>query len=298
MPLQVTVPASSANLGPGFDALGLAIDLTCTVTARPASEDTAHYSGEGNLTLDGENLVHIGFREALKRTGMPTTPVALEIHNEIPLARGLGSSSAALVAGILLGDAVTGGRLGREGALQLAADLEGHPDNVAPALLGGVTLSAQHEGQWVTSTLPWPEDWNLLFGVPAFEVPTSEARAVLPTVVDRADAILTASRLAFWPIALLKRDPSLLRVASQDVMHEPHRQSLLPGFAETQQALLEAGVWAAYLSGAGPTMAVVCSSEQRAISSEHLARYAGPAGRVLKAQIGQAAAVMGAWDEA
>lgn len=298
MPLTATVSASSANLGPGFDALGLAVDLTCTVHATPATADVATYHGAGSLTLGADNLVHQGFRHALQAAGQAATPVALDIHNTIPLARGLGSSSAALVAGIILGDAVSGGTLGREGVLHLAADLEGHPDNVAPALYGGVTLSASDgTARWRTAHLPWPDGWRIAFGVPAFEVPTREARAVLTPHVTRADAILTASRLAFWPIALLTGDPTLLPVASRDVMHEPQRHPLLPGFAAAQRDLLAAGVWAAFLSGAGPTLGVVCDDAHLGPAQSILARYAGTEGQVVTPRIGAAATVEGSWTQ-
>jgi len=296
MPLTATVSASSANLGPGFDALGMAVDLTCTVHATPSPIDVATYHGVGGLTLDADNLVHQGFRRALEAAGHPATTVALEIHNDIPLARGLGSSSAALVAGVLLGDAVSGGTLGREGVLQLAADLEGHPDNVAPAVYGGVTLSAASvDAGWVTTQLPWPEDWRIAFGVPAHEVSTRDARAVLAPHVTRADAILTASRLAFWPVALLTEDPTYLTVASRDVLHEPQRHPLLPGFAEAQRDLLEAGAWAAFLSGAGPTLGVVCSEGLLPTVRSILTGYAGAEGSVLMSSIGGAATVQGTW---
>jgi len=296
MPLTATVSASSANLGPGFDALGMAVDLTCTVHATPSPIDIATYHGAGDLTLDADNLVHQGFRRALEAAGHPATTVALEIHNDIPLARGLGSSSAALVAGVLLGDAVSGGTLGREGVLQLAADLEGHPDNVAPAVYGGVTLSAASvDAGWVTTQLPWPEDWRIAFGVPAHEVSTRDARAVLAPQVTRADAILTASRLAFWPVALLTGDPAYLSIASRDVLHEPQRHPLLPGFAEAQRDLLEAGAWAAFLSGAGPTLGVVCDDAHLHAVEPLLARYAGTDGTAFVSTIGAPARVSGTW---
>lgn len=296
MPLDLEVPASSANLGPGFDCLGLSVGLPLRVRAEPADRDRFVYRGDGAVEATPDNLIHRGFRAAVAANGIDPMPVRLEADNPIPLARGLGSSSAALVAGALAGDAAAGGRLGRDGVFQLAADLEGHPDNVAPALYGGLTVSARGDGTWITRSLAWPPSWRLLFGVPAFELATEAARAVLPTRIERSEAVATASRVALWPIAVLTNEPELLRCAAQDVTHEPYRHALLPGFAEAQAALREAGAWAAYLSGAGPTLAVVCSSEAATTCRAILRDYAGPDGRVLAPEVGLGARLSGRFE--
>ncbi|MEX2502079.1 MAG: homoserine kinase [Trueperaceae bacterium] len=295
MPLTATVSASSANLGPGFDCLGLAIDLDLVVHARPADRDRYDYRGDGAVDAGPDNPVHRGFRAAFAALGRPAPPVHLEAENPIPLARGLGSSSAALVAGAMLGDAAAGGGLGLDGAFQLTADLEGHPDNVAPALFGGLAVCARDDARWMARILPWPPSWRLLYGVPAFELKTEEARALLPDRIDRSEAVLTAGRVSFWPLAVLRDDPDLLRFASRDVTHEPYRHPLLPGFAEAQADLRAAGAYAAYLSGAGPTLGVVCAASDVSACSERLLAYAGPNGRVLEPSIGRGARVSGAW---
>lgn len=293
MPLVVHVPASSANLGPGFDCLGLSLDLELRVEAEPWSHDRFEYEGDGHVPDDPDNLIHRGFRAAVAANGSSPVPVRLMARNPVPLARGLGSSSAALVAGAMLGDAVSGGALGLNGVFQLTADLEGHPDNVAPALYGGLTVSARSEGAWLTRVLPWPPSWHLLFGVPDAELATEAARAVLPHHIDRAEAVATASRVAFWPLAVLQGEPELLRCASLDVTHEPYRRPLLPGFAAAQQALRDAGAWAAYLSGAGPTLAAVCSADRIDACRAILEDYAGNGGRVLAPGIGRGARISG-----
>ena len=298
MPLVLQVPASSANLGPGFDCLGLAVGLDLRVRAEPSDRDRFVYRGEGAVEATPDNLIHRGFRAAVAGNGVDPIPVRLQADNPIPLARGLGSSSAALVAGALAGDAAAGGRLGRDGVFQLVADLEGHPDNVAPALYGGLTVSARGDTGWITRTLAWPSSWRLLFGVPAFELSTEAARAVLPARIERAEAITTASRVALWPIAVLRNEPELLRCAAQDVTHEPYRRTLLPGFAEAQAALRDAGAWAAYLSGAGPTLAVVCSSETADACRAVLEGYAGTDGRVVEPDVGRRARLSGRFEAA
>lgn len=281
-PLTVRVPATSANLGPGFDCLGLALDLWLEVRARPADRDRFSYRGEGKVPERADGLVHAGFRAAFVRMNRPVPTVAFEAHNPIPLARGLGSSSAALVAGAALADAWSGGALGRDGVFQLAAELEGHPDNVAPAVYGGFTVSAARaEGGYATAVLAVPPAWRLLFGVPAFELSTAKARAALPTAVHRDDAVRTASRAALWALAVARDEPELLRTASIDVLHEPYREPLVPGLRDARHALREAGAYAAFLSGAGPTIGVVTSEAAENACRAVLERFVGPRGRVL-----------------
>ena len=280
--LHVRVPATSANLGPGFDCLGLALDLWLDVRARAADRDRFAYRGEGAIPDTPDNLVHEGFRRGMAALGRTAPAVAVEVDNPIPLARGLGSSSAALVAGAALADAWSGGALTREGVFQLAASLEGHPDNVAPAVFGGFTVSAPRaEGGYATAVLALPPGWRLLFGVPDFDLPTEQARAALPATVDRADAVRTAARAALWALAVARDEPELLRTASLDVLHEPYREALVPGLREARASLREAGAHAAFLSGAGPTVAAVVDEATESACRHALAGFVGARGQVL-----------------
>ena len=277
----VQVPATSANLGPGFDCLGLAVDLYLEVRATLSGADQFYYSGEGALPNTPDNLIHAGFRKGYDSLGLPAPNVTFEVNNPIPLARGLGSSSAALVAGILLANAFLDDRLEPDDIFQLAAATEGHPDNVAPAIFGGFTVSAQSEGRYLCSSLPLPEAWQFLFGVPKFELKTSEARSVLPESYSRADLIFNASRTALWSLAVAQNNADLLRVAAQDRVHEPHREVLIPGLRECRTALREAGAYAVYLSGAGPTVGVICSEANKAVCKDVLLEFVGE-GKVLE----------------
>jgi homoserine kinase len=208
--------------------------------------------------------------------------MAFEADNPIPLARGLGSSSAALVAGAALADAMLGERLGREAVFRLVARLEGHPDNVAPAVFGGFTVSAADEaGTFVSASLPLPSGWRLLFGVPDFELPTAKARAVLPSSYPRTDAVRTSGRAALWAVAVATDRPELLRVASLDVVHEPYRSPLVPGLDDCRAALRAEGAFAAYLSGAGPTLGVVVDDARADACRALLEDFAGEGGRVF-----------------
>ncbi|MCA9839516.1 MAG: homoserine kinase [Trueperaceae bacterium] len=280
---EVFVPATSANLGPGFDCLGLAIDLCLEVKAELSVEDHFYYRGAGQLDDKPGNLMHEGFRAAYHFLSKQAPRVSFFVNNPIPLARGLGSSSAALVAGIALADAFLEGVLGRDGIFQLSASLEGHPDNVAPAIFGGFTASVYDGRTYLCEALELPSDWQLLFGVPAFELLTSEARNVLPQVYKRADVIYNTSRAALWSLAVIKNKPELLRLASQDKIHEPYREPLVPKLSETKEKLLEAGAYAAFLSGAGPTLGVICSKESVQSCHKLLTDFVG-SGYVLQTQ--------------
>ncbi len=280
--LRVTVPATSANLGPGYDALGLAVQLRLQVTFEASAEDRFHYRGEGAIGDTPDNLVHQGFRAVHRHLGLTPPPATFTVDNPIPLARGLGSSSAALVAGAALANGLHGQPLSHDELFQLTAAMEGHPDNVAPAVFGGFTVSARSEsGRFESATLPIPPSWRLLFGVPAFELSTAKAREVVPATFARADVVLTSSRAALWVAAVAADRPELLRTASLDVVHQPHRAPLIPGFLRACSAATTAGAFAVFLSGAGPTVCVVCSAAAAARCESALAEFAGEGGRVL-----------------
>ena len=279
---SVRVPATSANLGPGFDCLGLAVTRYLEVSAALSERDSLRYSGTGQVADTPDNLTHQGFRAAFTAVGQVAPKVRVTAHNTIPLARGLGSSSAALVAGAALADAFLGGELGRDGVFQLAAGLEGHPDNVAPAVYGGFTVSAQTDTGYLCQALPLPARWHLLFAVPEAELLTREARAVLPHTYSRADAIFNSSRCALWTTAVALDKPDLLRAASQDRLHEPYREPLIPGLASCREALLGAGAEAAFLSGAGPTLAAISTAETVPEAVLEILRTFAGAGGVLE----------------
>lgn len=277
-PFTIRVPATSANLGPGYDCLGLAVNLWLEVTVAEASEYSFTYEGEGHLPDSRQNLTNYGFTAAFRELGLEAPEVAFRVRNPIPLARGLGSSSAALVAGAAAADVLSGGRLGKDGIFQLCARAEGHPDNVAPAVYGGFTVSASRNGSYVTRSLPLPAGWRFLFAVPDFELTTVAARKVVPEEFSLQDVITTASHAALWPLAVATADPALLDTASRDVLHQPYREPLLPGFREAVEAARSAGAWAVFLSGAGPTIGTVCAAGRLEAVRAGLSGY----GRVLE----------------
>ncbi|MEX2535488.1 MAG: homoserine kinase [Trueperaceae bacterium] len=279
--VRLRVPATSANLGPGFDALGLAVGLYLEIEARPSDRDSFVYRGDGQLPNRPDNLLHKGFAAACRAAGREPFPVSFEVNNPIPLARGLGSSSAALVAGAAVADLMLGGALGRNGVFEVTVAIEGHPDNVAPAVYGGFTVSALDiNDRYITRALKVPASWRLLFAVPEFELFTESARRLLPASYSRADAVRTASRAALWTLAVARDEPALLRTASLDVLHQPYRAPLMAGFDKCLADAFEAGAYAAYLSGSGPTIGAVASTATSAQVRTVLERYAGVQGRV------------------
>ncbi|HYN94427.1 MAG TPA: homoserine kinase [Pilimelia sp.] len=256
--VRVRVPATSANLGPGFDALGLALSLYDDVAARVTGGGfavTVAGEGAGELPGDEEHLVVRAMLATFDELGGRPPGLAVECVNRIPQARGLGSSSAAIVAGVLLARALVAGgadALDDAGALRVAARLEGHPDNVAPCLLGGFTIAwTEVDGARAVSLPPAAGVQPTVF-VPAERGLTAQARAALPATVPHADAALTAGRAALLTHAVTAA-PELLFAATEDRLHQEYRAPGMPATAALVRALRAAGV-AAVVSGAGPTV--------------------------------------------
>ena len=258
MTVSVRVPASSANLGPGYDALGLALALHDEVSAEPVDGGrttvAVHGEGAGDLPTDEQHLVVRAMRATFHELGQTPPAVALTCHNRIPHARGLGSSSAAIVAGILLGRALAagGGQLTDDGVLQLAARIEGHPDNVAACLLGGVTIAWIAAGAARAVRLAPADPVRPTVFVPDQRGLTAAARAALPPTVPHADAAHTAGRAALL-VHALTRAPELLLDATEDRLHQDYRAPATPATAALVRRLRRAGV-AAVVSGAGPAV--------------------------------------------
>ncbi|WP_091254325.1 homoserine kinase [Micromonospora matsumotoense] len=257
-PVRVRVPATSANLGPGFDALGLALALHDDVAAEVTSADVRVVvtgEGAGELPQDDRHLLVVAMRAAFDLLGGQPPGLALECVNRIPQARGLGSSSAAIVAGVLLARGlVTGGaqRLDDDAVLRLAAEIEGHPDNVAPCLRGGFTIAWTEPGGGRAVSLPVAAGVRPTVFVPGERGLTATARAALPSTVPHGDAALNAGRSALL-VHALTAEPALLLPATVDRLHQDYRAPGMPQTAALVSALRAAGV-AAVVSGAGPTV--------------------------------------------
>ena len=255
---RISVPATSANLGPGFDCLGLALGLhlVLEVEEREGEGLQLEAFGEGAevVARDESNQIYQGMARVFERKGYRPGTLHLRCRNEIPLARGLGSSAAAYATGLAAGVLLSGGELDREELIELGVEAEGHPDNVVPAMLGGFTVAASGRAGMACTRLEPPRELRVVVAVPDFELPTAEARKVLPRQVDFGDAVANQGRVGLLVAALAKNRLELLRTAMEDYLHQPYRAELVPGMEEVGQAALEAGALGAALSGAGSSM--------------------------------------------
>ncbi|MFS8117543.1 MAG: homoserine kinase [Microcoleus sp.] len=261
--ITVTVPATTANLGPGFDCIGAALSLynrfqfsRLEPSATEKLKITVTGAEAAKVKTDESNLAYVAFVTLYDRLNQSAPPVAIHIDMQVPLARGLGSSATAIVGGLVGANELAGAPLSQVEVMQLAIELEGHPDNVVPALLGGCRLAASNPpgGSWEICDIPWHPDIVPVVGIPDFELSTAEARQVLPTDYSRADAIFNAAHLGLLVRALATGDRDWLRCALQDKIHQPYRLSLIQGYEAVQQAAMNAGACGMVISGAGPTL--------------------------------------------
>lgn len=268
MRAHVRVPATSANLGPGFDALGLALELHNEVVAAEADCVRVHVEGEGagRLPTEGHNVVARGVRLAYEAAGRSFRGAEIRCVNRIPPARGLGSSAAAWVGGLVAGNALLGSPLSPSALLGLAHRGEGHPDNVAAALLGGLTVSCVvgDEVRAVALDVPASLSWVVL--VPDMTSATAPARAVLPPTVPRADAVFNVQRVALLLAGLVAGRTDVLAAALDDRLHQPYRERLFPWMPKVTEAARAAGALGCVLSGAGPSMLAVVTEGPAAVA--------------------------------
>src|SRR5258706_6848137 len=260
MKIRVSVPASAGNTGSAFDSLGIAYGIANEVILDTEQPGAFAVEGEGaDLLKKGEpNLVQHAFDRFAQATGKALPPFGLTLVNRIPFGRGLGSSAAAIVGGLVAADALAETGLSRLKLLQLALPMEGHPDNVAPALYGGAVLTVLDEGRvdGPLTVVPFtaPNDWRAVLYVPDLIIPTKQARAILPKEVPRADAVFNHSRVGLLVSALTQHRPDYLRVAMQDRLHQPYRAKLMPEMEALIASGLDGGAWGACLSGAGSAL--------------------------------------------
>lgn len=276
-PLTLRVPASTSNLGSGFDALGLAIDLPLTVKFEIGiSGRHIRAQGEGAALLEREqnNLLLRAFDRACREIGCESPPLRIEMNNPIPLKRGLGSSGAAIVAGLVGANLLLGKKLSPQQLLNLANELEGHPENASASLLGGLTVNGVENGEVKLQRFLPPEAWVAVAFIPELEIATHDARRVLPEALSREDAVKNVQRVSVLVAAFAKRDPALLKFGVQDWLHQPYRKALIPGFDDFIAAAYNAGAWAAFLSGSGSTILAIGAKRQARKIAEAMANVA------------------------
>ena len=258
--IKVRVPGTSANCGPGFDCLGLACsiynDLELTLLREPKLIVETTGEGAESVPSDDKNIVWRSIKMLLERTksGAEYKGAIIKMDNHIPMSRGLGSSAAAIVAGLKAANAIVGSPFNRQELLQLATDIEGHPDNVAPALLGGFTVSVMDRGRVQTLSFLPKIPMNFVLAVPDFPLPTWQARQVLPKEVSMKDAVFNISRASMMVAALIKGKDRFFKSVFDDAIHQPYRKDLIPGLKEAIDSARKAGAIGAALSGAGPSV--------------------------------------------
>lgn len=287
--IKVRTPASSANLGPGFDCLGMALgvfnELTLEIT-ESGLEIEIRGEGEDSLPRDRSNLVARVIDEFFPKLLPPEGGLRISLQNTIPVTRGMGSSSATIVGSLMAANELAGRPFSREDLHALATRYEGHPDNVTPAFLGGLTVAVMEDDKVFYTKVPFSPMHAVLF-VPNFSTATAKARQILPSRVDRRDAVYNVGRAALLVAALSTNQPHLLAVATEDRLHQPYREQLFPQMQAFFQAALQAGARGAFLSGAGSTILALADEGEQEIADAMAAtaNSLGVGGRTLVTEI-------------
>ena len=275
-PIEICLPASSSNLGAGFDCYGLALNLYLTIRATinaGGKEDckvrTTGARESAALPKGASNLIYRAMAFTASRENLKLPPVELVAHNEIPLASGLGSSGAAIVGGIKLAGLVTDHELSNERIQNLAAEFEGHPDNVGATLYGGFVISCvRSNGEVLSIKASWPDDIKIVVVSPRSQVSTHAARAQRPRTVSRTDAVFNLQRTALFAAALAEQRYDLLWEAMRDSLHQARRESLLPGIKEALGIEKRNGLLGVALSGAGPSIVALVNEDAKEIGKQ------------------------------
>lgn len=259
--MLVKVPASSANLGSGFDSIGVAVNLYLTIEVEKSSELSFHWQGHlAGLDIRPEdNLILEGMKQVFHLQGKSVPPLSLTVNSDIPLTRGLGSSASAYVAGLVIANHYLGKPLSEDKLLWLATEKEGHPDNVGPALFGGVFLACVNweEKRVIHHRQPFPEEWKLVVAIPSYPLSTKKAREILPSHYTKAESVFNISRFGMLVSALFTKNKEALKLGLEDALHQPFRKHLIPGFEELLAERDELGVLGFVISGAGPTVLAI-----------------------------------------
>ena len=274
VPFQVLAPATTANLGPGFDCLGMSLDLWNQIEVYPNPSESALPKveivgeGVGELATDRTNLVYQSMEFLFREADREMPSLGLRCHNEIPLARGLGSSAAAIAGGLVAANHLCDRVFSPNELLEMAATIEGHPDNVAAAVLGGLQLVVSNEQQLYTAPISVPLDIYTVLFVPHTRIATADARRVMPREISVADAVFNMSRIALFVAGMATNRPEYLKVGTQDRLHQPYRQPLFPAMKVILAAALDAGALGVFLSGSGSTILALTQGREMTVAYE------------------------------
>lgn len=268
--ITIKVPATTANMGPGFDCLGMALDIWNSIEVEVGGDKGFEITGQGERSLPkGEsNLVYRSFKSVFDGMGQPVPDVRISCRNEITLGRGLGSSAAAVAGGLMAANEVSGGSLSTERLLELAVEIEGHPDNAAAAIMGGCQIIVQDENQFITAPIPIPEGLKAVLFIPETPMPTEQARGLLPATIDRSQAVYNIGRVALLVRAFATGDLQHLNIATQDQLHQPARQEIFFPMKNIFRAAIAAGAMGVFLSGAGSSILALTKDREFTIGYE------------------------------
>lgn len=263
MRLVSRVPATTANLGVGFDTLGLALRLYNIFEVSDEGSDIVEINGEGIDELyNRENNI---FLKALdyfySLYNLTPPPLHVKISNNIPLCKGLGSSASAIVAGLTIGNELLGKGLSKEELLEHAVLLEGHPDNVSPALFGGCTISLVSRGKVIVKNVPIPDDLSVIVAVPYFDVPTESSRKILPECIPIDVTVRGLAKIGMFLVSLMTNSLKDLHTILDDELHEPYRARFIPNYNEIKRELLSVGALGVMISGSGPSIVILTEKE-------------------------------------
>jgi len=264
--IKVKVPGTSANMGPGFDSLGLAINIYNTFYFKEIEDEIAIEGCEDEF-MNQENLIYKSMKKTFDILGFKPSGVQIKIVNDIPISRGLGSSASCIIGGILGANQMAKGDLKDEDIISIATEIEGHPDNVVPAYTGGITVSIMENKKVYYNRINLKADLKLCALIPDYRLSTKMARDVLPKSISYTDGIFNISRAAFLVSALNNGDMEALRVACQDRIHQKFRGRLIENYDEIIRKSIELGCIATFLSGAGPTIMVVVKEQDTFINN-------------------------------
>lgn len=257
---EVKVPATSANMGPGFDCLGVALNMYNRYFFEEIEEGLV-IEGCDDKFKNEDNLIYVSMKKCFEKTGYKCSGVKIVIESEIPVSRGLGSSAACIVAGVVAANEISGRVLSQKEMLEIATEIEGHPDNVAPALLGGIIVSALEDDMVLYSKIELKKDIDFCALIPEFTLSTEAARAVLPSMIDYKQGVYNIGRVSLMISALNNGELDLLKYACRDSLHEDYRAKLIHDFYEIKSKCNEFGSLAVFLSGAGPTIMVMLKKD-------------------------------------
>lgn len=272
MKISVKVPASTSNLGPGFDCIGMALPIYNTITIEETvlpgtgieinvlnDSETANDLIMDHMPMDENSIIYKAVELLYNSIGQTPSELKITVQSQIPIARGLGSSASVIVGGLLAANELLGHPADEVALLSIATEVEGHPDNVTPSIVGGLVLtSLEDDGSVVYRKLNWPEEWQITVCIPDYELSTEISRSVLPKEVPMQDAIFNAKRLGMLIQAINTKDAELMKMALQDKLHQPYRMKLVPGLDKIMENLKhEENVLGCVLSGAGPAIIVI-----------------------------------------